>query len=84
MQKELQLNLDTVEIQTNEPITDLYLYRDFNRRKTTVYVNDEIPVKLNVEKLAKKRLGIKNYWNDVIDIKLKIENNILKVIYEIS
>ena len=82
--KELIIGIDTIQMQSKEKIDQIYMYRDFNRKKTDVFINDEVPVKLNIEKLAKKRLNIKDYWNDVLDVFLKIENNNLKIIYELE
>ena len=76
MNREGYIDLSTVSMQSSEPIKEIYCYRDFNRKKTEVFINDEIPIKLNIEKIAKKRLGIENYWKDVKDIFLKIENSI--------
>ena len=82
--KHIDIDINTIQMQLDEPLTDLYIYRDFNRRKTTVYANDEIPVKLNIEKLAKRRLNITDYWNDILDVGFKIDKNTntLRIIYE--
>ena len=82
--KSIDIDINTIQMQLNEPLTDLYIYRDFNRKKTTVYANDEIPIKLNIEKLAKRRINIKDYWNEVLDVGFQIDkkSNTLRVIYE--
>ena len=84
--KTIDIDINTIQMQLDEPLTDLYIYRDFNRMKTVVYANDEIPIKLNIEKLAKRRLDIKDYWNDILDVGFQIDKNTntLRIVYEIS
>ena len=78
--------MSTINMQLHEPLTDLYIYMDFLRKKVTVFYNEEKPVKLNIEKLAKKRLGIKNFWVEVRDVKFSIskDKETLEINYEME
>jgi len=70
----LPLNIDLITMQCKpEEDFEIYSYMDFNRKKIEVFVNDEVPIKINVDKIAKKRLNIKNFWNEVQDVKFKVD-----------
>lgn len=67
---DLILNIDVITMQVDKP-ENLYMYMDYNNKKVSVFIDDEIPVKINIEKLAKKRLNIKDFWTDIIDVTLR-------------
>ena len=70
----LPLNIDLITMQCKpDDNFQIYSYIDFNRKKLEVYVNDEQPIKINIEKLAKKRLNIKNFWDKVQDVKFQVD-----------
>ena len=83
----LPLNIDLITMQCKpDDNFEIYSYMDFNRKKIEVFVNDEVPIKINVDKIAKKRLNIKNFWNEVQDVKFKVDfaKDELIVIYYIK
>ena len=82
----LQIPMSTINMQLQEPLTDLYLYMDFIHQKVMVFYNEERKINLNIEKLAKKRLNIKKFWQEIRDVKLKItkDKETLEIIYEME
>ena len=68
-------------MQMSEDMTDLYAYMDFTKKKISVYYNDEKPLKLNIEKIAKKRLNVKDFWKDISDVRLLIDKETLNIEY---
>jgi len=72
LQLDLDINLITMQCTPNDDFT-IYGYMDFKRKKFETYINDEVKLKLNVEKLAKKRLNIKDFWEDVQDVKFHVD-----------
>jgi len=71
--KQLVLNTDVITMQCNvDENFEIFAYMDFNRKKFLTYTNNEVPFKLNVEKLAKKRLNIKDFWKEVQDVRFKV------------
>jgi len=69
---DLDINLINMQCTPDKDFT-IYGYMDFNRKKFETYINNEVPLKLNVEKLAKKRLNIKNFWKEVQDVKFIVD-----------
>jgi len=70
----LVLNTDVITMQVNVGEDfEIFSYMDFNRKKFLTYTGDEVPFKLNVEKLAKKRLNIKDFWKEVNDVKFIVD-----------
>jgi len=70
----LVLSTDVITMQAKvDDDFHIYSYMDFNRKKFLTYTGDEVPFKLNVEKLAKKRLSIKDFWANVIDVKFVVD-----------
>jgi hypothetical protein len=70
----ITLNSDVLSMQCN--VTDdfhLYSYMDFNTKKFVTMYDDEKVVKLNVEKLAKKRLQISKFWEEVQDVRFEVD-----------
>jgi len=69
--KSILLNIDVLTMQCKvDDDFHLYSYMDHNRKKFHTFYADEKVVKLNVEKLAKKRLGIKKFWEEVSDVRM--------------
>lgn len=67
--------MSTINMQLDEPLTDLYIYMDFNSKRILPFYNNEKRLKLNIEKLAKKRLQIKNFWQEVQDVRFVISKD---------
>jgi len=69
------LTLDS-KIITDQCIVDedfqLYSYMDHNTKTFKTFYNDELPIKLNIEKIAKKKMNIKNFFKEVDDVRMKL------------
>ncbi len=81
MAKVLSLDLSTIAAQTTEPIEDIYVYMDHVHKRVLVHYNDEKALKLNIVKLGLKRLNIKDFWNEIIDVKITISDNFVVLTY---
>ena len=72
--KQIVLGTDVITMQCKvDDDFEIFAYMDFNRKKFLTYTNDEVPFKLNVEKLGKKKLNIKDFWKDVESVKFRID-----------
>jgi len=80
--KEIVIELDIKNVKVNEEVNEIYVYDDHNKRKFSVYYNDEYKLPINVEKLFLKRYGkIKNFYDIIEDIKINYNKNIFIIYY---
>jgi hypothetical protein len=73
----VELKKENIGIDINQEITDLYLYMDCNKKTFEPKYNDEIPLKINIEKLF-----IKHFSKQFNFQKKKIFDNLIDVIIQ--
>lgn len=55
MSKEVIVVKPLVDLKLKEPLNDIYVYMDYNKKTIEPYYNDEIPLLLNLQKVFQKK-----------------------------
>ena len=67
-----------------EEIEEIYIYKDNNTSKYSIFYNEELPLKINLEKsFWKKYKKVKNYFDYLEDIKVNYipEKEVIQITY---
>jgi hypothetical protein len=71
-------------LEFKEPIkdlSDLYIYKDSNKKTIEVYINDEIKIPLNLEKIFIKKYSkiykfqTKRFFDSLVDVTFKLNKD---------